>query len=145
MTTVAGGTTPYTYNWSEGSSTADLSNLSAGDYSLTITDANGCIYEGGPYTVDNLSSNTTIEGLNDLTIAPNPTQSEVFINLELDRAMDVQLSLYTVTGKQLQTYTNNGITTMQYNLDLNKYAAGIYLAQFTIDNQVVTRKVVLIK
>lgn len=37
-----GGTAPYTYLWSDGSSSSSLFNLSPGIYTLTITDNNGC-------------------------------------------------------------------------------------------------------
>jgi gliding motility-associated-like protein len=39
---VSGGTPPYIYSWSEGSSTSSLSNLPAGSYSVNITDNNNC-------------------------------------------------------------------------------------------------------
>jgi hypothetical protein len=39
--TIVGGTTPYTYQWSNTSTTEDLSNLAAGNYTLTVTDNNG--------------------------------------------------------------------------------------------------------
>ncbi|MBC7775470.1 MAG: SprB repeat-containing protein, partial [Phycisphaerae bacterium] len=39
---VSGGAAPYTTSWSNGSTTQDLSNLTAGTYTTTITDANGC-------------------------------------------------------------------------------------------------------
>ena len=39
-----GGTTPYTFLWSNNATTQNLSNLSAGTYNLTITDSRSCTY-----------------------------------------------------------------------------------------------------
>ncbi len=62
------GTAPYTYAWSNGSTDAMQSGLSTGDYSVTVTDAEGCtgeaiasIVESNPISANTSSSNTTCE------------------------------------------------------------------------------------
>lgn len=42
VTTVSGGIPAYTYNWSNSAITPDLNNISAGNYSVTVADVNGC-------------------------------------------------------------------------------------------------------
>ena len=42
LTFVEGGTAPYTYLWNNGDTTATLTNVPPGDYSVTVLDANGC-------------------------------------------------------------------------------------------------------
>ena len=40
--TVSGGATPYDFDWSNGATVEDPLNLAAGDYTVVVTDANGC-------------------------------------------------------------------------------------------------------
>ena len=39
---ISGGTLPYTYSWSNGDIIEDIDNLCSGQYSILVTDANGC-------------------------------------------------------------------------------------------------------
>ncbi|MGB4095018.1 MAG: PKD domain-containing protein, partial [Bacteroidales bacterium] len=42
ITNVTGGIPPYVYQWSNGANSGNLNNISAGNYNLTVIDANGC-------------------------------------------------------------------------------------------------------
>ncbi len=70
-TTLSGGAMPYSYNWSSGQTTQNINNIASGNYSVTITDANGCtinlnatLTEPNPLTTSLFSSSLTISGFN---------------------------------------------------------------------------------
>jgi gliding motility-associated-like protein len=49
--TPGGGTPPYAFLWSNGSTSQNITGLSEGVYSLTLSDANGCTFVFGPVIV----------------------------------------------------------------------------------------------
>ena len=72
-TIVSGGASPYSYLWSNNATTPNLTELSAGVYSLTVTDANGCF---SSLSVE-INSNETVDSLihyyNDCKLLPDAT------------------------------------------------------------------------
>ncbi|MCX6259030.1 MAG: HYR domain-containing protein, partial [Bacteroidia bacterium] len=73
---VSGGTSPYTYHWNNGSTIQNLTGLPSGNYSVTVTDANGChafasatINQSSPVTIDLVSTGNLCYGQVDGTIA----------------------------------------------------------------------------
>ncbi len=77
-TTVSGGTSPYTYLWSNGLTTPSLSNIPSGIYTVTITDFQACrlirsinISQPNPLIIVIDSSNVSCNGANDGWIRAN--------------------------------------------------------------------------
>jgi hypothetical protein len=73
VTNVIGGTAPYTYQWSNGSTTSQQLQLSTGTYNLTITDANGCFYNGNQLVSQNTNINGSITSSNTACNLPTGT------------------------------------------------------------------------
>jgi large repetitive protein len=88
--TVTGGTAPYSYNWGGGITTEDRSALTAGTYSVTVTDANNC------------TSNTTV------TIT-QPTAA-LAVSLALTPA-----TCYQVNDAAIATTVTGGTAPYTYN------------------------------
>jgi gliding motility-associated-like protein len=111
-TNVIGGTAPYTYNWSNGSTSTSINNLSAGNYSLTITDNNGCT----------VSWNGIVVG------AGSPSSSFVVINVSCYGFSDGSITTSVSGGNPPYTFLwSNGSTSS----NLNNIAGGSYSVTIT--------------
>ena len=62
-----GGTTPYTYLWSDGQTVYDATGFVAGTYTVTVTDANGCVAITSVVIGDPDTTDPVIESFVDLT------------------------------------------------------------------------------
>ncbi|MEY3368681.1 MAG: hypothetical protein RI973_1836, partial [Bacteroidota bacterium] len=75
---LSGGQTPYSYSWSNGSATQDLSGLTAGTYSVTVSGANGCTATSSAIVPGN-SISFTVNG----TTSSNTSCAQVNGNINL--------------------------------------------------------------
>jgi len=76
---VNGGTTPYTYAWSNGANTATISGLFAGGYGVTVTDAHGCTKEDAYVVPEAPGMHTTASISNPVCFGGN----NAFISVEV--------------------------------------------------------------
>ncbi|MCH2023996.1 MAG: hypothetical protein MK207_16090, partial [Saprospiraceae bacterium] len=57
---ISGGTVPYTFNWSNGQTSEDATGLTGGiNYSVTVTDANGCVSTSSTFINSTSSTSST--------------------------------------------------------------------------------------
>ncbi len=118
---VSGGVSPYSFDWSNG---GDGTNLTAGPYSFTITDANGCLKTGN-VIVDAVTGLENLKEELSFKVYPNPVSEELFIVVSAlkDRT---SVSLKNVLGQTLLNQLTSSATT---SINLSVFAAGIYLLE----------------
>lgn len=110
-TQVSGGTSTYRYAWSNGATTSALSNLAPGDYSVTVTDAAGCVVNDSKRISSTARINPQIISTNILCNGQSNGQASV-----------------TVTGNGVHFYLwSNGATTSA----INNLAAGTHSVTVT--------------
>jgi uncharacterized delta-60 repeat protein len=111
-----GGTAPFSYVWNNGATDATISGLSAGSYSLTVTDANGC---------EAIASATV--GSSAGNISATVVSTDVTSNGGTDGTADITITGATAPVSYLWS---NGATTE----DVNGLAAGTYSLTITDAN-----------
>ncbi len=130
ITTLTGGTFGYEYLWSNGSTEYILENLAAGDYTVTVTDANDCTITE-TVTVE---STTSVFDKNDfpITLFPNPVSEKLFLKWNETAAIE-NIMIVNVLGKTIPaTYElNNDLITINFENDL---PIGTYFLQINLED-----------
>lgn len=112
--TVTGGTSPYTYFWSHGSTLEDLTGLGSGAYAVTVTDFNNCIANSlititKPLSISYVATTTNVScfGGNDGSISLNVSGG---------------ISPYTYSWNNGQTnYVNSNLISGTYSITVTDY------------------------
>jgi gliding motility-associated-like protein len=101
-----GGTSPYTYSWSNSATTASITGIMAGTYTTTITDANGCTsINSSTVTEPVVLANTISLDSNDLGNGGGATASATGGNTPYIYSWSNAATTASITGLSAGTYT----------------------------------------
>ncbi|CAN5136032.1 hypothetical protein BH09BAC1_BH09BAC1_01030 [soil metagenome] len=141
--TATGGTAPLTYAWSRGgSTTATATGLAVGQIKVTVTDAKGC----EKTLTDTIGFGVGLFNLtNDLSakIYPNPASKQVFVEVTLHKAGDVEIVVMNNLGQAVIRQTNAAAQVVNVALNISSFPSGIYLVQITSGDASTTQKLIV--
>ena len=141
--TVMGGMMPYSYSWNTGDTSATITGVAAGTYTVTITDAQGCsIVES--YDVQYGTNTTNIAGLTSLSIAPNPANQTANVNLSFSNtAKNVEVALFNAVGQMVITEQQSNVADAYFAFDVSDLAAGVYIVRINVDGEQTAQRLII--
>jgi PKD repeat protein len=137
--TPVGGTPPFTFKWNDPQqqTTATATNLAAGTYNVTVTDANGCRSISSVTVL--FSEPSAIDGFAKLgwSVFPNPATQ--VINILLDRSAEVEI--YNALGQLVLSQKDmlKGLNV----LEIGKWPHGVYSIKVKAGEQMAVQKVII--
>ncbi|MEM1121291.1 MAG: choice-of-anchor V domain-containing protein [Bacteroidota bacterium] len=143
---VTGGTMPYTYDWTgdEISVDSSLADLSNGDYSVTVTDANGCT-DNLQFTIDMPSSIYNLSAdIDNLQVYPNPAYQQFEINLAFHEVQTGSILIMNKVGQQVwqQPFADK---TINFAIEVTDWTSGVYYMLIQTERGVRAEEIVVVK
>lgn len=130
--TITGGTEPYTFNWTNGSTTEDLTQLPAGTYTVEVTDYNGCA-TSNTFTVSDLTGVNNIALATGVKVYPNPANGYVVVEVKEGELSFIEL--VDMLGRQVLAQSAVG---QKAQIPVAQLAEGAYMIRITLgDNRVI--------
>lgn len=126
--TPGGGTLPYTYAWSTTPVQTGpvAAGLHAGNYSVTITDGNGC------QLVENIGVFTSVREASraaGLIVYPNPVTDRLVIETTLPVPGPWEVSIFNESGIEVGHHSLGGTIGRVFECDVSHLPPGLYFAR----------------
>ena len=167
---VNGGFAPYLINLNDSCETDDnaetslfnegqeiiFNELEPGWKNISITDQNGCMVSecveiNTPLRGESLETlNTTKEFSTDMKatvhVYPNPFRENAHVEFVIPEPRYVTLEIFNITGLRVATLFEGRVgadETQRLNLSAESLPNGIYICKLTIENKVITKRIIL--
>lgn len=120
------------YQWSNGATGQTLNVSTSGEYSVTVTDTNGC------HSSDTVKVTIIPAGIRQIDrtqswkVSPNPASDFISIDRLISTASSVSIDLFDITGRHLLSEKSTSENAIR--LDIGSLTAGKYFIRVTDSN-----------
>ena len=124
-----------------GPTTSPPGDFSTGNFSEASTPLIRLGYEaiGEEVIISTVDVNENI----DIQLAPNPASSNITVDLSINDATDMEVSIVNLSGQVLLTKSFDQVTELRENFDTSNLASGIYMIHINTEDGVQTKKFVV--
>lgn len=141
---ISGGTGNLSFLWSNGATTKDITGLTGGVYTVTVTDMAGCSKTGSA-TVNTTSGAEESAYFQQFLLSPNPSNGLASLSLKLHQAAAIRVEIRDWTGRLILDSQSRHTDVLNLPIDLTQGPSGMYTVSVGVGNQVFVRKLTVLK
>lgn len=118
----------YTFSWSNGSTSQNISGLAPGDYTVTVSNCYGCEYTE-TYTILPMSTglDNSLQS-NGWKLFPNPTSDQLYLENMSEEAWN-SLEVFSISGAKIFGQDLNDSKNL--SIDVSNYSKGMYILKLS--------------
>ncbi|MDX1913701.1 MAG: T9SS type A sorting domain-containing protein [Saprospiraceae bacterium] len=143
---VAGGDGQFDFAWLLNGqafvNSEDLTNAAAGDYTLVVTDGNGCA-AAFDFTLTETVGNQDVSTAFFTEVFPNPAQEKAWLAVSFPTVQSLHLTMTDAAGRIIHAWTVRNVTEQNIPLDLRGLPAGTYRLQIRTEKETLFEKVIV--
>ncbi len=130
---VSGGNGNLDFEWSNGSTTEDISNLIPGAYTLVVTDEKGCTVTTTVSIPDIILSADKNSGFERFNVYPNPTSGMLYVQSAHGNVKG-SYAVFDMSGRMVQHQKLNFATDSKIEISLEHVPYGQYMIILTTED-----------
>ncbi|MFY8022205.1 MAG: PKD domain-containing protein, partial [Bacteroidia bacterium] len=145
-----------TYQWDFGVAGATSTDenptytyTSNGVYTVRLIASNSFLSDTITKTINVIATSVkeVKESITELSIYPNPAQTEVNFNFNLNTSENVSIEILDMNGRRVQMMPTTSMNAGNYTIngDVSMLQQGIYFAKISTENSSITQKLVIVK
>lgn len=141
--TVSGGTAPYTFKWSNAATTEDITGLTKGTYTVTVTDKYCGTATLSIFVDDKLSTSINdleVTSSTSMVVFPNPAQETITINIG-SSLKNASLKLINISGQIVMEQLN--LTGTSFVIDISNQSSGMYFVEINQGEFILRSKLII--
>ena len=130
------GVGPFEYLWNTGETTGTLSNLTPGEYTVTVSDRGGCSTMA-TFLLEAVNTDELSELLiGNLLVAPNPAPDQTQIRVNFAETVDAQIEVVSTLGQRMWSSPMfRNVDSLDERIDISQLPDGIYFLQVQAGGQ----------
>jgi len=134
---VSGGQPSYSFDWSNGRSSSYETNLEQGNYTITVTDNNGC------QVLEHITIQATDSSEATMLLSPNPADTYFNLSYDLEKEQYVFISVFNAQGHYLHRMTKF-TNTVRATIPTSGWDNGTYYVQILLKSKKITQELKVI-